>query len=229
MLPFSDERIFRRDLGSQGEYVLNFLSEWGSDVLDDADPRIVDKFSKRTVIAQVVDWLQDTSPGSRLDIRKLGDVDALTARYSYDRKGDVPSRPFRPTNVGFGLSYVLPVITALISARAGDLVVIENPEAHVHPRGQTKLGQLACRAVAAGVQVIVETHSDHFLDGVRIDVRDKVLSNTDVALHYFSRHGAEAMVHGPVLQSDGRLSDWPEGFFDQHATNMSRLLAPPAR
>ena len=109
---------------------------------------------------------------------------------------------------------------------SGALCLIENPEAHLHPRGQTKMAELAARAAAAGVQVIAETHSDHFLDGIRIAVRDGLVTPEQVAIHYFSREGNAATAKSPKVDKDGRLSEWPEGFFDQHEENLVKLLAP---
>lgn len=226
MLPWSEEEISVRSLGTKGEHVLGFLSRYGSDTLDDKDPRRSGSDAKETIEGQVTAWLQQTSPGSMLDISELRDIDAYAARFSYERRGDVPSRPFRATNVGFGLSYVLPVLTALIAARAGDLVLIENPEAHLHPRGQTKLGELAARTAAAGVQLVIETHSDHFLDGVRLAAREGLIEPKATRFHYFTRHGAEAAVITPELKSDGSLSEWPSGFLDERDENLIRLLAP---
>ena len=111
-------------------------------------------------------------------------------------------------------------------APPGALCLIENPEAHLHPRGQTKMAELAVRAAVAGVQVIVETHSDHFLDGVRIAVRDGLITPEQTAIHYFSRAGNAARITSPEIDNDGRLSEWPEGFFDQHEENLAKLLEP---
>lgn len=226
MLPWSEEEISRRSLGAQGEHVLAFLARYGGEPLREDDPRRRTKDAKETIEGQVTAWLQETSPGSMIDISELRDIDAYAARYAYQRRGDVPSRPFRATNVGFGLSYVLPVLTALLAARPGDLVIIENPEAHLHPRGQTTIGELSCRAAAAGVQVIIETHSDHFLDGVRVAVRSGLIEPQATKVHYFTRHGAEAAVISPIIQSDGSLTEWPTGFFDEREENLIRLLAP---
>lgn len=226
MLPWQEEQISRRSLGSQGEHVLGFLARYGSESLTAADARLTHPDAKATIEGQVTAWLQETSPGSMLDISELREIDAYAARFAYQRKGDVASRPFRATNVGFGLSYVLPVLTALISARPGDLVIVENPEAHLHPRGQTKLGELAARAAATGVQVVIETHSDHFLDGIRIAVRNRLIAPANARLHYFTRHGAEAAVITPELKADGSLTEWPSGFFDERDENLIRLLSP---
>ncbi|MBU2889919.1 DUF3696 domain-containing protein [Celeribacter halophilus] len=226
MLPSSEEHVRNNQIGAQGEFVLGLLSRPSDGLLNEADPRLHIDGSSSSLRAQVEAWLQEVSPGTRIEIGSYSEIDAFTSRYSFERKRDVPSKPFRSTNVGFGISYVLPVLVSLLSARPGDLVIIENPEAHLHPRGQTRLGQLAAQTSAAGVQVIIETHSDHFLDGVRISAKERKCDPDDVEIHYFTRFGSEAAVISPDLQEDGRLSEWPEGFFDERDFNIARLLTP---
>jgi len=211
-------------LGARGEFALNYLSE-NSRLLPNGDPRLSNVQGEGTLDV-VNHWLGDLSPGARLD---FGDVivqaDMLVAGFSFEREGDIATRSFRPTNVGFGLSYVLPVLAALLVS-PGSLLLIENPEAHLHPQGQTRLAGLFVQAALAGVQVFVESHSDHFLDGIRLAVREERLRPDQVAIHYFRRQGTSTSVSSPKLNEDGRLSRWPEGFFDQHEDNLARLLAP---
>ena len=88
------------------------------------------------------------------------------------------------------------------------------------------MADLAVRASLAGVQVIAETHSDHFIDGVRIAVRDGLIRPDQTAFHYFEREGGKTVVVSPEVNADGRLSSWPEGFLDQHEENLARLVAP---
>lgn len=225
-LPLVESHARRRDLGGRGEYVLHFLLEYGSELLVENDPRIIDNADGQALRQQVEAWLQDVSPGATLGMEPVRAADAVIGSFSFKRSGDVPTMALRPTNVGFGLSYALPVIVALLASPPGALVILENPEAHMHPRGQTRLGQLAARAAAAGVQVIAETHSDHFVDGARIEVREGTLKPIDAAFHYFERDGAEAQVISPEIDENGILSDWPAGFFDQREENLIRLLAP---
>jgi len=224
MLPLSDENIRLRRLGKQGEYVLHYLLRFGAETLQVDDPRMHESAEKYTLADQCLSWLREASPGARLDIEQIRAADAAVARFSFERKGDVPTTQLRPTNVGFGLSYILPVIVALVGAEKNDLVIIENPEAHLHPLGQTRLGQLAARAAASGVQVIIETHSDHFLDGVRIDVRERRIQAQATKIHYFEKEGAEVRVITPTLDSNGRLDEWPSGFFDQRDQNLLKLI-----
>ena len=105
----------------------------------------------------------------------------------------------------------MPVLTALLAAPAGALVVIENPEAHMHPRGQTRLGQLCAQTAADGCQVIIETHSEHVMDGARMEVRFGTIEPKDVTFHYFERKTGTVQVVTPTIDSEGRLSEWPNG------------------
>ena len=222
--PLSEVLARRGDFGPRGEYAWNYLNEHQNDSLPPGDPRCGNGSTHR-LRGAVDHWLQDVSPGAHLQLESVLAADAVLAGFTFDRPGDVASRRHRATNVGFGLSYVLPVVLALLS-EPGTLCLIENPEAHLHPRGQTRLAELATRAAAAGVQVFAETHSDHFLDGVRLAIHDGLVAPADVAIHYFERDGGRAVVSSPTVDADGRLDRWPAGFFDQHEENLARLLAP---
>ena len=221
--PLSEISARRTDFGSSSELAWSYLSQHQNDLLPEDDPRGLAK--TRHMLSTVDQWLQDVSPGAHVRLDTVVSADAIIARFSFDRQRDVVSRERRATNVGFGLSYTLPVILALLSP-PGTLCLVENPEAHLHPRGQTKMAELAARAARAGVQVFVETHSDHFMDGIRIAVRDGLIGPDDIAFHYFDRDGNKSVVTSPEIDVNGRLSKWPTGFFDQHDENLARLLAP---
>lgn len=218
--------VFRNtaSLDAAGEHTLSYLSAHRHDLLGESDPRRAE-VPGRSLFDVLQYWLQEVSPGARLDYEVVSDADALVAGFSFDRPGDVRTRRYRATNVGFGLSYVLPVLAGLL-VPAGHLCLIENPEAHLHPRGQARIAELSVRAAVAGVQVIIETHSDHFLDGIRVAVREGLIGPEDTAVHYFERENGRSVVVTPEIDGDGRLSHWPKGFFDQHDDNLARLLAP---
>ena len=220
----SEAHARRAVFGVRSKYALNYLQVRQDDLFPHDDPRCFDLRSRRMM--NIIDyWLQHVTPGAHLNLETIRQADAITAGFAFDRSGDVRSRSYRATNVGFGLSYILPVLVALLSP-PGTLCLIENPEAHLHPRAQTKLAELAVRAALAGVQVIVETHSDHFMDGVRIAIRNSLINPNCVAIHYFSRQGSKSVISSPKVDADGRLSSWPDGFFDQHEDNLIKLLGP---
>ncbi len=123
---------------------------------------------------------------------------------------------------------VLPVVVAALSCDVEGLLLVENPEAHLHPAGQAKMGRFLGQVAAAGVQVVVETHSDHVLNGVRRAVKDGMLQASGVALHFFRSRSdaAEAgtsQVISPEIDEEGNIDEWPEGFFDQFDKDMSYL------
>ena len=224
LYPLLETAGHKGNIGARAEMALAHWQTRQSLVLREDDPRGAGQ-SVRTLSAILEYWLDAVSPGAHLQLEAIEDADALLARFSFDRPGDVETRPYRATNVGFGLSYTLPVLIALLSSR-GTMCLIENPEAHLHPRGQTKLAELAVAASRAGLQVLVETHSDHFIDGVRIAVHEGVIPPEEVTIHYFERDGDKSVISSPVLDRDGRLSSWPKGFFDQHEENLAKLLQP---
>lgn len=227
LYPLSVVMAEQGEFGKRGELSWNVLHARQNVRMQADDPRCA-KLSGRRWIDVVDYWLQDVSPGAHLQLKPIPQADAMTAAFTFDRRKDVETNPYRATNVGFGLSYVLPVVVALLSD-PGSLCLIENPEAHLHPRGQTRLAELAVRAASAGVQLLIETHSDHFLDGVRIAVRNDRIAPSDVAIHYFERVSGSSTVSSPVLDEEGRLSRWPAGFFDQHEENLSQLLSSRGR
>jgi len=218
------EALARRgELGSQGEYALNYLSTYRNMLLPEGDHRCSDLKSRG--LSNVLDhWLQKVAPGAHLHIDTIPDANALLSGFVFDQPGDTQSNRYLATNVGFGLSYVLPVMIALL-APENTLCLIENPEAHLHPQGQLVLAELAVRASISGVQVIIETHSDHFMNGVRIAVREDLIRPQQATFHYFERKDGKAVVSSPDIGADGRLSSWPAGFFDQHEESLAKLLA----
>lgn len=215
-------------MGTRGQYSAHFLHQFRSRKV----PRELHHPNERSSALrdQVNAWMGDTSPGAIIRVRGYPDMDVMRLAFGFkraDTAGDV--RFFRATNVGFGLTYTLPVLVALLSSQEGSLVLLENPEAHLHPRGQSKVGELIARAADVGIQVVVETHSDHILNGIRIAVKQGVTIPDDVAIHFFERPADDSESSGievvsPQIDSDGRLDIWPEDFFDEYGKSLRHLL-----
>ncbi|GGK67562.1 DUF3696 domain-containing protein [Nocardia camponoti] len=117
------------------------------------------------------------------------------------------------TNTGFGISYALPIIVAGLVAPIGGLLIVDSPEAHLHPGAQSMMGRFLAMVAASGVQVVVETHSDHVLNGIRRAVAaNESLTHSDALVYYF---GGDRTPHELAVGPTGSMSDWPAGFFDQ--------------
>jgi predicted ATPase len=220
-----EEVVVRRFLGSEGQHAANFLRVHGGEPLRCLQAEIQVP-SGRSLDDQVNAWLDRLSPGTSVEVL---DVEATGyVRLVFRRSGpQVKTEPHRATNVGFGLTYALPVIIACLSSSPGDVLLIENPEAHLHPAGQALLGRLCALASAGGAQVIIETHSDHVLNAIRLAVKTGELQSDDVRLHFFSRQEnvLQPRVDSLRIGSDGMLPAWPEGFFDQWDRALTQLLS----
>lgn len=236
--PMSDYSVRRmRTVGSRGEYTSHFLSVYGSEkVLLKAllHPNAV----AEDLIAQVEAWFDMICPGTRLRTTAFPGMDIVQLQYHFTAGRDVTDH-FRPTNVGFGLTYTLPILAAILASKKGGLVMIENPEAHLHPHGQARMGEFLAKAAGAGIQIILETHSDHILNGIRLAVREGDIPPEQVQLHFFRRaivYDQEQLIDkpshtcvSPKLDHNGRMDQRPDGFFDEWDKSLRRMLQPAAK
>ncbi|HBE16845.1 MAG TPA: DUF3696 domain-containing protein [Cyanobacteria bacterium UBA11149] len=147
--PMSDFQVRQLGkLGISGEYAAHFL--WVnqekpifSNRLSHPKVKLLQrgiedpKTPSKLLIDQVEAWMGEISPGTKIRLEPKPDIDLISIKYFY---GD--GNPYRATNVGFGISYTLPIIVAVLASTPGTLILIENPEAHLHPKGQSKMGEL---------------------------------------------------------------------------------------
>lgn len=168
---------------------------------------------------QVEWWLTKMFGETKVDARYFKEVEAYTLQFkTMDRQG-----LFKPTNVGYGYSYVLPVLIAGLIAREGDILIIENPEAHLHPQGQSMIAKfLACVAMS-GVQVFIETHSEHILNSIRVLMRQETLTPDDVSVKYFL--DSDKYFEEIIIDERGAVKNWQKGFFDQEERDLDILLS----
>lgn len=166
-------------------------------------------------------WFSTLFPGAQVNVQYAALFAAESLQFRLSEIGEWR----RPANVGYGLSYAFPILVALLAAKEEkQVVVIDSPEAHLHPRAQSQMGRILAKFAAAGVQIIVETHSDHLLNGVRLAVKEGLLDSRSLAIHFFT--GVSKDGHGvvsPVIDREGQLSDWPRGFFDQSERDLAAL------
>jgi len=215
-------------LGSKGEYSPYFLSVFGEEKIANENVAHPQAASLK-IKDQLEGWMQEIRSGTRIHFHEYPGMDLLSLNFSFFHENLVSSE-FRSTNVGFGITYTLPVILALISAKEGSLILLENPEAHLHPRGQAKLGELIALASSGGVQVVVETHSDHVLNGIRVAAYENKISPKDIVLHFFENAAKDDEILidivSPQIDHNGRIDRWPTGFFDVWDDYLEKLLTP---
>jgi len=180
-------------------------------------------FEKENAWELLKDMLEDFGRKAGLfdeiSVRSLGkkgsDPFQLRIR-KYGSKSKGPQRNL--IDVGYGVSQALPVVTELLRDDAPPMFLLQQPEVHLHPSAQAALGSLFCRIAGPKRQLVVETHSDHLLDRVRMDVRDgaAALKPADVSILYFERGDLDVRIHSLRLDEQGNVLDTPpsyRGFF----------------
>jgi predicted ATPase len=217
----------RRQLGPAGEYTAQFLDIFGKESIRNSSILGHPNAASDTLKDQVEAWLGEISPGTRISLAPNLGTDTVSLQYSFVT-GKQVSNKYRATNVGFGITYVLPIIVAVLSSTPSSLLLIENPEAHLHPQGQARIGELLALAASCGIQVIIETHSDHVLNGIRLSVHGGKLSPDMVQIHFFQRslEDGQSLVASPRIDRNGRIDRWPNGFFDEWDKSLEALLEP---
>ena len=162
--------------------------------------------------AQVNEWLDFLIPGSYVDGVYTGKDNIISLLF--DRRATC-----HKTNVGFGVSFVLPVLMAGLLAKEGDVLIVENPELHLHPTAQSNFMRFFACMAQCGVQVLLETHSDHIVNGLRKAVVDPACElKADDALIYFFERGGEAQAIR--LTGNAELDSWPDEFMDQESKDL---------
>lgn len=133
------------------------------------------------------------------------------------------TRFFKSYNVGFGYSYILSIVVTALIAKKDSIVIIENPEAHLHPQAQSRIALLLSKLADKGVQVFIETHSEHILNGFRLAAlkEESFITNEDLAIYFFAN---DYSIEHLILEYNGRIPNWPEGFFDQSQHDLAEIM-----
>ncbi len=206
--------------GWQGENTIGVLNE-----LDTNFDVVKERFFKNTenpsIRFQTNAWMKFIIPDVKIDFEAFKTIN--TTRVSFNDRN--------PYNVGFGISYILPIIVSGLIAEEGSIFIVENPEAHLHPYGQSKMGQFLAVVAASGVQVIVETHSEHLINGMRVRVASiqGEIAHDAITINFFSKkidenENAQYDVRQISIDDSADLSAYPLGFFDQALRDQSEII-----
>lgn len=195
-----------------GEYAAYFLSKYGSE--DIPIKELSYNNDERTdLVYQVEKWIGEVSNGIRIQINQDGKNIKLGFGYEIPGKKTIYHSSM---NTGYGVSYILSVIVAILSAKPDSLILIENPEAHIHPSGQAALMRMITIAAHHGVQFIIETHSDHIINGALVNAKKGNINKEAINIYYFERdENLNAIANKVNIEDNGRIRHAPLGFFDQ--------------
>ena len=158
---------------------------------------------------------RDSGLFDEIDVRRLGKGGSDPFQLRVRKFGKrLKGPPRNMTDVGYGVSQVLPVVAELLRRDAPSMFLLQQPEVHLHPSAQAGLGSLFCAIADPHRQLVVETHSDHLIDRVRMDARDGrgTLKPDDVSILFFERDELDVRIHSLRLDGEGNVLGTPEGY-----------------
>jgi predicted ATPase len=231
------------NVGFQGEFTAQIITDLDSLEIESKfkidSKRVLNdkKYLKGSKFQHHINaWLSYIIDG--VTIIPVKDSETHTARITVDNSYSSGKGIF-PTNTGFGISYSLPIIVSCLLAEKNSIQIIENPEAHLHPSAQSKMGYFLGAMANAGIKIIVETHSDHVVNGIQIAVAKKAIQHNKVTINYFYKEDKseqeiqedkildvkqQPIVKPILINEKGELTEWPKGFFDQTQIDYVELL-----
>ena len=198
----------------EGDYIPMFL----------ADMSVSDKSQWSALKGALEKFGKSSGLFDEIIIKHFGKGGSAPFRIWVRKSGHRLKGPYRNLiDVGYGVSQVLPVITELQRHDAPEMFLLQQPEVHLHPSAQAALGSLFCELAGQERQLIVETHSDHLLDRVRMDIRDRRgnLKPDDISILFFERNELDVSIHSIRLDDRGNVLDAPpdyRSFFMEETT-----------
>ncbi|BAI62285.1 conserved hypothetical protein [Methanocella paludicola SANAE] len=160
--------------GTLDNYVASIINHW--------------KVTNNPALNKLGNWLKTLGLTWKIDAKQINDTQVEILLHRLPKKTSDPEDMVNIADVGFGVSQVLPVLVALLVAKRDQIVYIEQPEIHLHPRAQYKLAEMLVETANRGVKVVIETHSMLLLTGIQTYIAEGKITTDNVKLHWFSRN-----------------------------------------
>ena len=206
------------DIGCVGQFAAWWLHQEGDSSIA-VERSLPSATQSRTLRAQLNAWTGEIFPGAEVNALPIPRTNLVQLEF---RTG-ATSEYRRPANVGYGISYAFPLLVAGLLGAPERPVIIDSPEAHLHPRGQSRIGAFLAQMAASGSQFLIETHSDHVLNGIRLAIRGGIIKPEQVATYFFTVLDNQPHVVRLAIDKTGMIDDWPPGFFDQSEKDLASL------
>jgi len=240
----TDNNLSRLKVGRYGEYTALVLEKYKLLPL---------KNYKSDLLDTVNYWLSEIFGYIKIETSCIeeANIAMLKMKNHEDREQSLPAES--PLNMPYGVSYVLPIIASCLirlipreklfenyseteilhedklEISEDEMIVIENPEAHLHPKAQSKLGYFLAH-MSNYMQIIVETHSEHIINGIRLATLEDSIDQKNICINFFetNEENFEPNIINIKIDEMGDLSDWPKGFFDQQALDVGQIFRAKA-
>lgn len=203
-------------LGINGEYAPYYLLAHGTDEIENQ----MCKYKLSGTLLGQVNWWLEYIVGAGISVEDLPGTDFLKVMYRTEQCENI-----RPKNIGSGDSYLLSLLVMLLASQAEDILIIENPEIHLHPSSQSRLCELFYLVAKSGRQIFVETHSDHIFNGIRAGIAREEMCQDIVSVDFLSLDH-ELCTQNTVVQigKHGRILNQEKYLFDQFDVDLERML-----
>jgi len=194
--------------GIYGEYAISFLEKARREKYQVIDELV--QGDRKFLDSQVNYWL-DNILETEIKTEEIDGTNQIKASF---KNGNAF---VRPKNIGSGISYLASILIVCLSAKKEQIIIIENPEIHLHPKAQSKLGEFFAFVASKGIQIIIETHNDHLINRLRYEVYKGKLNTDEVIIHYKEKNVPFEQIE---IGKDGKFSDkngensFPKGFYD---------------
>lgn len=201
--------------GVFGEYVFDYFEK---NKLTPLNSNLVKDKSSVTLESQLNYWLKYILK-TEISVEDIIGTDRVKVQYSYQG-----SRKLRPSNIGSGVSYIISVLLICLSSKENDLIILENPEIHLHPKAQSKLTDFFVFIANIGIQLIIESHSDHIFNGLRKNICKKKISQKSVVIYFFELKDELSKPIKIYINKFGQIENHQDGLFDQFDDDLNELL-----
>lgn len=128
------------------------------------------------------------------------------------------------SQVGFGICQVLPILTMILESKENDLILIENPEIHLHPKLQADMSDLFIFALENNRKMIIETHSEHIINRIRVRIKERNELMNKINIYFFEKHENSSAYQEIEVDKHGKINYWPPDFFDQSYYDLLGLI-----
>ncbi len=169
------------------------------------------RIRRLSIDEQIPKWLQQLELIDSYDVRPLSDTDGKYECLVKQYKG---GPEVQLIDIGFGVSQVLPVLILCYYAPEGSILILEQPEAHLHPKAQTELADVLIDAVTnRNIQIILESHSEYLLSRLQRRIAEKEIASVDTALYFCEINDGTSEIERLDVDEYGNIRNWPQDFF----------------